>query len=235
MVHFHGTPITPRETLHKLAGRHFCVSYAAPGDLLWCVDHAQSIMLDSGAFSAWTRGHVVDWDAYMDWCEPILDSPCHWAVIPDVIDGDEEANDRLLVQWFKRRLPRGAPVWHMHESIDRLKRLCHGYDRVCIGSSAQYRTPGTDSWCRRMDEAWNAIAPNGVAPAWVHMLRAAKEAITGPWPFASCDSTNLARNHAGNNQGRPRRDVVAMAHEIDSRQAPIHWVPRHHHLTLEVA
>jgi hypothetical protein len=235
VIHYHGTPITPRKYLHELAGRHFCVSYAAPGDLAWCLDHAQSIMLDSGAFSAWTRGHTVDWDAYMDWCEPVLDAHCHWAVIPDVIDGDEAANDMLLVKWFMRRLPRGAPVWHMHESIDRLKRLCAGYERVCIGSSAEYRSPGTAKWHRRMEEAMNAACGNGPAPTWLHMLRAAKEANEGTYPFASCDSTNLARNHAGNNQGTPRKDVRRMADLIDSAQTTPRWRVRGEHLTLEAA
>jgi hypothetical protein len=30
-LHYHGTPITPRPVLQSLAGRHFCVSFAAPG------------------------------------------------------------------------------------------------------------------------------------------------------------------------------------------------------------
>mgnify|MGYP003440572259 FL=1 len=32
-MHYHGTPITPRAQLERMAGRMFCVSYAAPQDL----------------------------------------------------------------------------------------------------------------------------------------------------------------------------------------------------------
>jgi hypothetical protein len=34
----------------------------------------------------------------------------------------------------------GAPVWHLHESLDRLRRLCDYTNRVCFGSSGAYAT-----------------------------------------------------------------------------------------------
>jgi hypothetical protein len=45
----------------------------------------------------------------------------------------------------------GAPVWHLHESLDRLRRLCDYTNRVCFGSSGAYAT-------RRVEEAFNAIS-----------------------------------------------------------------------------
>lgn len=69
----------------------------------------------------------------------------------------------------------------------------------------------------------NAVCGNGPAPTWLHMLRAAREASMGIYPFASTDSTNVARNHAGNNQGRQRKDAARMADTIDSRQSPARW------------
>jgi hypothetical protein len=178
VIHYHGTPITPRAALAPMAGRHFCVSYAHPGDLSWCMAHGASVMLDNGAFSAWTRGLATDWPAFYAWAEPHLRHP-HWAVIPDVIDGDEEANDALVASC---PLPRewAAPVWHMHESMDRLRRLADLYPRICFGSSGQYAKPGTDAWRARIGAAWAAL---GERRTWVHMLRAMKEASEGAWPF----------------------------------------------------
>jgi hypothetical protein len=210
VIHYHGTPITPRAALAPMAGRHFCVSYAAPGDLAWCLAHGASVMLDNGAFSAWTRGAAVDWAAFYEWAAPNLRHP-HWAVIPDVIDGDESANDALLATC---PLPRAlaAPVWHMHESLDRLARLATAYPRICIGSSGAYATPGSAAWRQRIDAAWGVIP----AATWVHMLRAMKEASEGPWLFASADSTNVARNHAGT-MNRPAQEPERMAARIDAR------------------
>lgn len=213
MLHYHGTPITPRVALATMAGRHFCVSHAAPNDLSWCLRHGASVMLDNGAFSAWTRGAKPDWPAFYAWAAPHAHHP-HWAVVPDVIDGDEAANDALLSDC---PLPRetAAPVWHLHESLDRLRRLADGWQRVCFGSSGAYADPSTAAWCGRIDTAWDALEKSGRRP-WVHMLRAMQQASDGPWPFASADSTNIARNHAGT-MHRPARIPEAMAMRIDAR------------------
>jgi len=220
VIHYHGTPITPGSVLATLGGRNFCVSYAAPADVERVHGIGQSVMLDSGAFTAWTKGRTMDWDGYADWCEPWLDFHTTWHIIPDVIDGDADDNDRLLAAWSKRRLPRGAPVWHMHEPIDRLKRLCHGYDRVCIGSSAEYRQVASPAWHRRMHQAMNAVCGHGSPNTWLHMLRGM--ALSGSeYPFASVDSTDVARNH-----NRLQNTAVKLADRWDAIQNPARWIPR---------
>jgi hypothetical protein len=213
MIHYHGTPITPRADLLTMAGRHFCVSYSAPRDIEPCLEIGASVMLDNGAFSAWTRGQTPSWAEFYRWATQYLGHP-HWAVIPDVIDGDEEQNDALLAECPLPR-PLAAPVWHLHESIDRLLRLADAYPRLCFGSSGDYRTPGTPGWRARVDVAWEALTRTGRTP-WVHMLRAMREASRGPWPFASADSTNIARNHLGSSRCPPVH-VEVMADRIDRR------------------
>ncbi len=223
MIHYHGTPVTPAEEMLTLAGRHFCVSYADPRAVRVAHEIGQSVMLDNGAFTFWgsPAAHVTDWSGFYDWAEPWLDYPTTWAVIPDVIDGDADANDRLLVEWFSRRLPKGAPVWHLHEPLERLRRLAHGYERVCFGSSGQYATVGSAAWANRVAEAFDTIADDRGRVPWVHMLRGLSLAGSH-YPFASADSTNAARNHAGSHARAPR-PVAAIVAEIDSRQCPARW------------
>lgn len=221
MIHYHGTPITPRERLYALAGRHFCVSFAHPRDVKVCHEIGQSVLLDNGAFTFWRGGARPDWRAFYEWAEEWLDYPTTWAVIPDVIGGDETDNDRLLVEWFQTRLPKGAPVWHMHESLNRLRRLAHGYERVCFGSSGAYRTPGSDSWHRRASQAFDVIADERGRVPWVHMLRGMAQ-VGGPYPFASADSASAARNAAGSWRQRPR-PIERMVAETDAIQCPARW------------
>lgn len=226
MIHYHGTPITPRVVLHELAGRSFCVRYGEHRDDAICHEIGQSVMLDNGAFPAWTKGKPTDWPGFAAWAKPYLEHRTSWAVMPDVIGGTEEENDHLISWLFnhdREVWSRSAPVWHMHEPIDRLKRLCAGFQRVCVGSSGMFRDPGSPQWERRMEEAMNAVCGNGPAPVWLHMLRAMHQAAGGPYPFASADSTNIARNHAGTNGGRARKSVARMAADVDGQQTPARW------------
>ena len=214
-IHYHGTPITPREVLLTIPGRHFCVSFAAPSDVAECHRTGQSVMLDNGAFSLWRAGKATDWPGYFAWTDRWLDHPETWAVIPDVITGTDADQDALIEQWPHGE--RGAPVWHMHERVDRLVRLTHEWPRVCIGSSAQYTELLTPQWRRRMDQCWNAIMAQHKRVPRVHMLRE-MQLVRFEWPFASVDSTDVARNH-----NRPHNSAKAMVERWDAAQCPSKW------------
>jgi hypothetical protein len=96
-LHYHGLPITPWDVFYTLAGRHFCVSFHRPDQVKQAHDVGQSVMLDNGAFSAFTKGKpVTDWSAYYAWCDRWLDYPTTWAVIPDEIDAGSQQQDALL-------------------------------------------------------------------------------------------------------------------------------------------
>lgn len=218
MIHHHGTPITPREQLLRTAGCHFCVSYYRPDDLGRCLTIGQSVMFDNGAFSTWKLGAQFDEEGFYRWVDQIL-APPHWAVIPDVIDGDEAANDGMLRRWpFGREL--GAPVWHMHESIPRLLHLADRWPRVCLGSSGEYATIGTPAWCGRMDSAFNALTIRHARLPWIHGLRMLGQA-GNEWPLASADSTNVAQNWK-----RDTGCAECKARPIDAVQTPPAWTPR---------
>lgn len=217
MIHYHGTPITPRSELKKMAGRHFCVSFAHPQDEEWCLENAQSVMWDNGAFSTFTKGYKFDYDGYSKWVEPKLFHP-HWAIIPDVIGGSVDEQREFLNKWkFSKEL--SAPVWHIHLPVDWLVELCDNYPRVCFGSSGEFWKIGTPEWSNRIDSAFNALQKRNMNN-WVHMLRAMSAASKGYWPFASADSTNVARNFK--NKGR-KKCPEEMARVIDAKQPKQDW------------
>lgn len=216
--HYHGTPLTPRAELMKLVGYRFCVSHAQQQDIRVCHEIGAGVMLDNGAFTAWTQKREPDWADFYRFAEIWLRYVTTWAVIPDVIDGDEAANDALIEQWPHG--DRGAPVWHMHESIDRLLRLAREWNLVCIGSSRQYRIVGSARWHGRMVEAMNVLYAAGPPRAKLHMLRGMQFAGSH-YPFARVDSTDIARNH-----NRKQNSVVKMAARWATQHCPTTWSPR---------
>ena len=211
--------MTPRAQLMTMKGRNFCVSYFEPRDADVCLQLGQSVMWDNGAFSVKTRGLEFDRDGFYAWVEPKLAHP-HWGVVPDVIDGTVEEQRAMVKTWpFRKSL--GLPVWHLGLPIDYLLELCDQWERVCFGSTAQYWDIGGPAWCRRMDEAFNALARTfGAQLPWVHGLRMLGQSA-GPWPLASADSVNVARNFK--DYGKCP-DCVAM--RIDSTNPPTRWTER---------
>lgn len=215
-LHYQGTPITPREILWTLAGKNFCVSYADPRDVEVCHKIGQSVMLDNGAYSIWKNNGKSphEWTEYYDWCERWFSYQTTWAVIPDVIGGAEEENDALVYSWPLGK--QGAPVWHLHESFDRLIRLCENHYRVCFGSSGEYKVIATPKWCERVSDAFDRISTARRLRNWIHMLRG-MSLVGSNFPFASVDSTDVAQNWHVNG------DAKARAERWDSYQCPGEW------------
>jgi hypothetical protein len=226
-MHFHGGPITPAAVLLTLAGKCFCVSHSRPEQVGVMHQIGQAVMLDNGAFSKFTRGGATDWNAYYDWAGEWLAHPNTWAVIPDVIDAGSQEQDGLIREWPHGH--RGAPVWHSSEPLDRLYQLCDEWPRVCVGSTDEHWQVMGARWRARMDEAFNGLAQRHRWMPWIHMLRGMQLATEG-YPFASLDSTDVARNH-----NRPQNTARGMADRWDAAQCPATWQARPIQLDIEDA
>tara|TARA_R110000744_G_scaffold25067_1_gene62314 strand:- start:43 stop:729 length:687 start_codon:yes stop_codon:yes gene_type:complete len=219
LIHYHGTPITPRAKLHELAGKHFCVPFSDGRDAETCVKIGQSVMFDNGAFSAYTRGETYDSEAFCDWVMQYLKPP-HWAVIPDVIGGSEKQN-MALAEACTISPKLCKPVWHLNESLEQLRELARQWPGVCFGSAGEYWNVGTAAWANRTNEAFNfLLAEFGENDMpWVHMLRGLNQSGRD-WPFASADSCNVALHHS------EKKCIRAFADRIDSVQCPLTWKPK---------
>jgi hypothetical protein len=197
VIHYHGLPITP-DTAAEVAARagHVFVSFAHPGQMGLAVASCQSFAVDNGAFSAWRAGQpITDWAPYYAFVAAAKLQPCcDFAIVPDVIDGDESDNDALCAEWpFPRWF--SAPVWHLHESLSRLSALAYTWPRVCLGSSGAFAQIGTANWWRRMHEAMRVVCNDDGQPICrLHGLRMLDPQVFSRFPFSSADSTNIGRN-----------------------------------------
>ena len=234
MIHYQGLPITPDTAAVRAVNvGHAFVSFAHPGQLGIAASVCQSFAIDNGAFSAWRSGNPIqDWRPFYEWASQCKLIPsCDFAVMPDVIDGDEHENDSLLAEW---PLPTwfGAPVWHMHESLERLERLASKYPRVCIGSSGEFASIGTQSWWGQMARAMRVLCDDDGRPMCkLHGLRMLDPDIFTKIPFSSADSTNIGRNIGIDQAWRsgnylpPTKEARAsvMRERIESQNSPAKW------------
>ncbi|WP_273861975.1 hypothetical protein [Pseudomonas sp. LA5] len=196
MIHYHGTPIggSRQDAARFLAGRHALVPFPRQDDIGIVAEVCQSFVFDNGAFTVWRQGGQLDVDGYVAWVEQWHRHPgFDWALIPDVIEGSEAENDQLIADWPQHLA--GVPVWHLHESLERLEALSRAWRTVAFGSSGQWATPGTDAWWKRISAAMATICDSHGRPRCrLHGLRMLDPAIFSRLPFASADSTNAAVN-----------------------------------------
>jgi hypothetical protein len=197
VIPYEGLPITPETAaVVAIARGHAFVPFSDYRQLPLAISVCQSFALDNGAFSAWRKGKpITDWKPFYDWAAECRRIPsCDFAVVPDVIDGDEEQNDALLAAWPLGK-NFGAPVWHLHESLGRLQRLVREWPRVCFGSSGEFAKLKTPAWWQRMAQAMQvACDEDGYPLCKFHGLRMLDGAISSRFPFASVDSTNIGQN-----------------------------------------
>lgn len=236
MIPYYGLPITPDPVaVRAVRAGHAFVSFKYVEQFAIALAVAQSIAVDNAAFSAWKSGKPIkDWRLYYEWIAEIHRYPqFDFAVIPDVIDGNEADNDALLAEWSWRGKDAhvGAPVWHLHESLDRLERLAFEWPRICLGSSGEYARIGTRAWWNRMAEAMNILCDKSGRPICkIHGLRMLDPEVFTRLPFASADSTNIARNVGLDSRwygsySPPTKEARAaiMRERVEAHQSPTFW------------
>jgi hypothetical protein len=237
LIHYHGTPLggTRLSAFAFMKRRHFLVPFARPEDIGAVAEYSVGFCLDNSAFSAWKKDTKIDWRKYVDWCFEWYRHPrFRFALIPDVIDGDEAANDELLTKWYRWTKCKitGVPVWHLHESLDRLERLMHAHERIALGSSGEFQTPNTERWHLRMAEAMQTLCDaDGRPKVKIHGLRMLSPDIVRRYPFESADSTNVAQNKeliARFGMYKPpstEQRAASIADRIESINSPATWHP----------
>lgn len=197
MIRYHGGPITPEPcALATWKGSHAMVSFAHPEQVELAFSVADSVAFDNGAWPIFASGKGrIDIPAYIEWVIKWYRHPgFDWCLIPDVIDGDEDHNNSLIKEWPLDKFV-SVPVWHMHESLDKLGWLCGDFPRVAVGSSGEFVMIGTPKWWGRIAEAMEVICYDDGKPICrLHGLRQMDPEVFSVIPYSSVDSTNVARN-----------------------------------------
>lgn len=149
-------------------------------------------MLDSGAFSAWSLGKSIDFDAYCTYIERnqewIGDYVALDVINPKDTKAAAEASFDNLVKMRKRGL-RPLPVFHVGESFDWLHRMLDlGCDYIGLSATSLTARGNIDPWYR---DAWaNIVERDGLPIVKAHAFGETRFAPLRLFPWASADSTS---------------------------------------------
>ena len=230
MIHYHGGPLGKASQSHEFfRGRHSLISFRHQQELEVMTEVSHSFIFDNGAYSVWKSGGTLDIHGYYKWVDDWRRHPgFDWALIPDVIEGSEDDNNSALDDWpfgFD-----GVPVWHLNESLERLKLLAVSWPRIAFGSTSGME-PNSKSFWIRMSQVMDAVCDkNGRPITKLHGLRMLNPDIFKRVPFASSDSCTCALKSfmPGKRFGMylPKREsqrANVIADRIESYNSPPVW------------
>jgi len=215
VIHYHVGPLgEPRESHAFFYGRHALISLQKTEELEVIAEVCKSFVFDNGAFSVWKHGKKLNIEKYYKWVDDWRRHPgFDWALIPDVIEGSEEENDKMIDDW---PFEEGMPVWHFNESLSRLHRLATEWSRISLGSTSGM-TPGTSKFWTRMAQVMDKLCDKQGRPICkLHGLRMLDPEIFKYIPLSSADSKTAVMKSF-----MPKKDFGVLAPKRRSQRANV--------------
>lgn len=184
-------------------------SYASTGKKQTMIDQRFKFFLDSGAYSAWTRGAVIDLDEY---CEFIKANAEHLEVYanldciagtPDGMATPEQREEAAEQSWRNflymtevHGLPGVMPVYHYGETVKHLQRMLdYGCSYIGLGGLVGTARRTRQQW---LDRIWNQHLTNddGTPKVKVHGFGMTTVDHIFRYPWFSVDSTSWLQSTA---------------------------------------
>lgn len=136
----------------------------------------KSTMLDSGAYSAWNSGQVIDFDLL---CEEMRQPCWNYKVGLDVIgDGPASLANNLKMKSLGLEV---IPVFHYGEDFEILKEYKTQFPYLGIGGRPQQKD---------LRERWLDQCFARVYPAKIHLFGCGEFSLLKKWPFYSADTAS---------------------------------------------
>lgn len=142
-----------------------------------------TLALDSGAFTAWTKGKQVDIEKFIEACQNLMATHSRLEDIfaLDVI-GDWQASAHNAEVMWKRGIPV-VPTFHVGEPWEALTAMMDAYPKIAFGGLVGLPLDRKVKW---VEQAWARVG----RPFPVHILGVTDMRILEAFPFHSCDSSS---------------------------------------------
>lgn len=170
------------------------------------------ILIDSGAFSAWNKGDVVDFDKYIEYCHQALQDPrlankkirvVNLDVIPGKkgetknlnssssvnaeskqIINDAAAQGLQNLMYFKSKGITPIHVYHQGENIDWLLRMVEETDYIGVSPANDLSVTQKRMW---IDKTFSFIEQRNIKVD-THGFAVWSPGIIADYPWTSCDA-----------------------------------------------
>lgn len=175
------------------------------------------VFLDSGAFSAYTKGVDVDIEAYCDYIhrnEDIIEK-IDGNICASVLDG---IGDPLLTYQNQKHMEslgvRPLPCFHYGEDERYLEYYVANYDHITLGGMVPISTPQLILW---LDRIWEKYLTDGSGNPRlkVHGFGLTANVLMERYPWYSVDSSSWVQIAANGNIIIPNHGTLAV-----SKQSP---------------
>lgn len=202
--------LTPAEKWHRLDVRYYLESYHYV--------HRQSyvekmrrdkvkVFLDSGAFSAFTKGIEVDIEAYCRYIHENADI----IEVASVLDGIGDPQLTWENQVRMERLgTRPLPCFHYGEDERYLEYYVAHYDYITLGGMVPISTPQLRLW---LDRLWERYLTDGAGRprVRVHGFGLTTLSLMERYPWYSVDSSSWVQIAATGNILIPGKGIIAVS------------------------
>lgn len=168
-LHFAFNGDSQGERLLNYGAKNILMSYAYSNGKLFerilpKLDKTNALLVDSGAFTAWTKGKQVDLEAYIKFCKEVMGKTKAetWIVNLDVIPGSfgqaptaQQREESAQKGWdnYERMKAAGLPVihvFHMYEDFKWLKRLAGSSGYIGISPANDSAVPTRLAWLKNV-------------------------------------------------------------------------------------
>jgi len=141
--------------------------------------------LDSGAFSAWSKGVTIDLDRYINFIKRFKEHLDVYANLDNITDIQEtEDNQKKMEDAGLKPLP----VFHHGEPFEILDRMLDTYDYIALGGMVPIPTVRLDPWLTLCFE--RICNKDGTPAKKIHGFGLTTISLMKKYPFYSVDSVS---------------------------------------------
>ncbi len=171
-----------------------------------------SIMLDSGAYSAWTQGVEIKIEDYIEFIKKHSDTITHCINLDVILDGEGSYNN-----WVKMREAGidAIPVYHLGTDEKWLEKYLAQTDYIALGAIANMSTPLRLLGLSHIWEKY-LLDDDGYPKFKVHGLGLTSFKIMKMFPWYSVDSTSWVATGRNGSIYVPRQQFGEWIYDEDS-------------------